>query len=300
MKKSEVILVAQEMLKENGVRDFEESSRRLLSFVLNIDDAKLLTKENISDDDVNKYMDIIKERCRHVPMDKIIGYKDFYDIRIPFNKNVLTPRYETEFLVDRMVIDIKNTYSQVRINTPFHGVSVLDLCTGSGCIGIAIANATGANVTLSDIDNQALKIAESNNNLNNERRAEVGLPPITLNFVNSDMFDKIKWKFDMIVCNPPYICSQDLNKLEIEVRDFDPMIALDGGKDGMKFYKTIANTAHKYLNGDGRLYLEIGINQSEKIVKLLEKNFDKIEVVKDLAGIDRFIIAKKREKVNAK
>lgn len=299
MKKTELIHTAQEMLKENGVPDWDESSKRLLAFVLDIDEVKLLNRENISEDDANKYLDVIKERCRHTPLDKIIGYKDFYGIRIPFNKNVLTPRYETEFLVDRVAIDIRNLYSQVRINSKFNGISVLDLCTGSGCVGIAIANATGANVTLSDVDKQALKIAESNNDLNNISREERGLPPINLNIVYSDMFENIKYKYDIIVCNPPYICSHDLNKLEIEVRDFDPMIALDGGKDGLKFYRTIASNAYKHLNDYGTLYLEIGIDQSEKIVKLLEKNFDNIQVIKDLAGIDRFIIAKKREKTNA-
>lgn len=299
MKKSELIHKAQEMLKSDNVPDYEESSIRLLSFSLGIDEAKLLSKENIAQEDADKYLDIIKERCRHTPMDKIIGYKDFYNIRIPFNKNVLTPRYETEFLVDRVVIDIRNMLALVKINSNFNGVSVLDLCTGSGCVGIAIAEATGANVTLSDVDKTALKIAESNNDLNNETRQKAGLPPIHPNFVYSDMFENIQWKYDFIVCNPPYICSQDLNKLEIEVKDFDPMIALDGGEDGLNFYRTIAQQAYKYLNKNGRLYLEIGINQSEKIVKMLDKHFDNIEVVQDLAGIDRFIIAKKREKTNA-
>lgn len=299
MKKSDLICQAQEILVANNVPNADDCCRRLLAFALGIDEVKLLSKENIDDAQVEKYLDIIRERARHTPMEKIIGYKDFYDIRIPFNKNVLTPRYETEFLVDRVVIDIRNLYSQVRVNSKFSGVSLLDLCTGSGCVGIAIANATGANVTLSDVDKTALAIAESNNDLNNERRREAGLPPILPNFVCSDMFENIKWKYDFIVCNPPYVCSQDLHKLEIEVRDFDPAIALDGGKDGLKFYRTIASNGYKYLNDGGRLYLEIGINQSAKIVKLLEKHFENIEVIKDLAGIDRFIIAKKREKTNA-
>lgn len=296
MKKNELIAIARDMLVEASIPDWEESCHRLLLDTLDISDVELLKLDNISQDDADKYLEKIKSRCKHIPLDKIIGYKYFYDIKIPFNKNVLTPRYETELLVDRVVIDIKNIYSQVRLNLPFSPISVLDLCTGSGCVGIAIASATGANVTLADIDKTAIKIARENNDLNNRERELVGKPNINPNFVLSDMFESIKWRFDMIVCNPPYICSQDLNKLEIEVRDFDPKIALDGGKDGLNFYKVIAKNAHKYLNDFGRLYLEIGINQSEKIVKMLEKNFKNIEVVKDLAGIDRFIIATKREK----
>lgn len=296
MKKNELIATARDMLVEASIPDWEESCYRLLLDTLDISDVELLKLDNISQDNADKYLEKIKSRSRHIPLDKIIGYKYFYDIKIPFNKNVLTPRYETELLVDRVVIDIKNIYSQVRLNLPFSPISVLDLCTGSGCVGIAIASATGANVTLADIDKTAIKIARENNDLNNRERELVGKPNINPNFVLSDMFESIKWRFDMIVCNPPYVCSQDLNKLEIEVRDFDPKIALDGGKDGLNFYKVIAKNAHKYLNDFGRLYLEIGINQSEKIVKMLEKNFKNIEVVKDLAGIDRFIIATKREK----
>ena len=109
------------------------------------------------------------------------------------------------------------------------------------------------------------------------------------------MFKNIEYSFDIIVCNPPYVRTQDLNKLEIEVRDFDPMLALDGGKDGLDFYKTIAKEAQKYLNTSGTLYLEIGIGQAEKIVKMLKNHFDDVQVKQDLTGIDRIIIAKKRD-----
>lgn len=295
MKKVELLQLAQSILKECDIPDYEESSVRLLEFILKCSNVELMLKDEISDEDCNLYLKAIKERSRHTPLDKIIGFKDFYGIRIPFNKNILTPRYETEFLVDRVVIDIKNIYNSTRINTPFTPISVLDLCTGSGCVGIAIANATGANVTLSDIDPKAIKIAKSNNDLNNERREKCSYPPINPTFVISNMFENIKWKYDCIVCNPPYICSKDLTKLEIEVRDFDPVLALDGGKDGLNFYREIANNAHKYLNDGGTIYLEIGINQSAKVTKLMSKHFDNIQVIKDLAGIDRFIIAKKRD-----
>ena len=112
------------------------------------------------------------------------------------------------------------------------------------------------------------------------------------------MFDDIKWKFNMIVCNPPYIKSKDLNKLEIEVRDFDPMLALDGGKDGLDFYRRIAKEGHKYLKDGGIMYLEVGYDQASKVAKMLEKKYE-VQMKIVLANIDRFIIAKKRVK-NAK
>lgn len=294
MKKTELLRQAFEMLKDAGVPDFEESARRLLILATEVKESEYFSLENVSDEKAKEFIDLIKKRCKHIPLDKLIGFKNFYGVRIPFDKNVLTPRYETEFLVDRIVMDIKTLYSQVRLNLPFKPITVLDLCTGSGCVGLAIANATGANVTMSDISKTALSIAKKNCELNNNVRKYKKEPPITPNFVLSDMFKNIDYSFDVIVCNPPYIRTQDLNKLEIEVRDFDPALALDGGKDGLDFYRTIAKESHKYLNNEGKLYLEIGIGQAEKIVKMLKSHFDDVQVKQDLAGIDRFIIAKKR------
>ena len=129
-------------------------------------------------------------------------------------------------------------------------------------------------------------------------RDDNNLPFINPNFIVSDLFSKIPCVFDIIVCNPPYIKTEDLNKLEIEVRDFDPILALDGGKDGLDFYRKIIKSAPEYLdtkNGLGTIYFEIGVGQSEPIVKMLSKHFEDIEVIKDYSGIDRFIIAKKVE-----
>ena len=295
MKKTELLNHAHKMLKDAGVPDFEESARRLLILATGIKDSDYFSLENVPDEKAKEFIDLVNKRCKHIPLDKLIGFKDFYGVRIPFDKNVLTPRYETEFLVDRIVMDIKNKYSQVRLNLPYRPITVLDLCTGSGCVGLAIANATGANVTMSDISKTALAIAKKNCELNNKIRKDKKEPPINPNFVLSDMFKNIEYSFDIIVCNPPYVRTQDLNKLEIEVRDFDPILALDGGKDGLDFYRTIAKEAHKYLNNSGTLYLEIGIGQAEKIVKMLRNHFDDVQVKQDLAGIDRFIIAKKRD-----
>ena len=298
MKKSEILAIAYARLKENNIPDYEDSAKRLLVHALGIEYCDLYKLEIVKDSQVDDYLKLIDERCNHVPLDKIIGYKYFYTVKIPFNKNVLTPRYETELMVDRIVTDIRIIYAQAKLGMTINPLTVLDLCTGSGCVGLAIANTTGANVTLSDVDKDVLNIAMSNNELNNKIRESKGEPPINPNFVLSDMFENIKWKFNMIVCNPPYIKTKDLNKLEIEVRDFDPMLALDGGKDGLDFYRTIAKEAHKHLKDGGIMYLEVGYDQAQKVAKMLEKNYE-VQIKKDLANIDRFIIAKKREK-NAK
>lgn len=217
----------------------------------------------------------IKQRLRHVPLDKIIGYTDFMGVRIPFSRSVLTPRQETEIMVDDIIRAHKGTKPMV-----------LDLCSGSGCIGLSVAKALDTQVVLADISKKAIRQSKKNAKLNG----------INVTILHSDLFDNIPTKFDIIISNPPYIKRKDLEDLEIEVKDFDPMISLDGGERGLEFYKKIIAEAPKYLNKNGTLYLEIGINQSDDIVEMLKADFESVTVKKDFAGIDRYIIAKKRER----
>lgn len=182
MKKNELLNVAVTRLKENNIPDAEDSALRLLAHVLSIDYSKLCLQENVKEEVVDDYLALIDSRCNHVPLDRLIGYKYFFQVKIPFNKSVLTPRYETELLVERVIIDIKNKYSQTRINLPFEPLTVLDMCTGSGCVGLAIAWETGANVTMVDISKNVINIAKENCELNNELRNEQGLPPINPTF----------------------------------------------------------------------------------------------------------------------
>ena len=287
MKKVDCIKYAESLLV--NIPDKDESIKYILSIATKRPIQELHLVEELSLGEFRKFDKFVKLRSRHVPLDKIIGYKEFYDLKIPFNRNVLTPRYETEILTDMVIKDIRKNFKK---DPP----SVLDLCSGSGCIGLAIASATGANVTLSDISPKAIKISKKNNKLNNKLRLKDNKPPMNPNFVVSDLFERLEYKFDIIVCNPPYIKSQDLQMLEIEVRDFDPILALDGGRDGLDFYRKVIAEAPKYLNDGGKLYLEVGVDQSDKVSKLLSKDFEEIEIKKDLAQIERFIIAKKREK----
>ncbi|MBE5739127.1 MAG: peptide chain release factor N(5)-glutamine methyltransferase [Clostridiales bacterium] len=273
----EAIKLAKENLKNAGIKNMQDAEF-ILANILNTDTAGLNSIEFMSKKEAKRFVKDIKARCKHCPLDKIIGYTDFLSIRIPFDKNTLSPRQETEILTEKIIKDIKGKK-----------LTVLDLCSGSGCIGIAIAKATPVSVTLSDISKKANKIAKKNAELNG---VEVAI-------LTSDLFDNIPTKFDIIVSNPPYIKRRDLEVLEIEVRDFDPRLALDGGDDGLDFYRDIIAKAPEYLNNGGKLYLEIGIEQSKDVVKLLNKDFEDIVVEKDYNGIDRYIIAKKRDK-NAK
>ena len=293
--KLEALNQAKSLLQANNIPDWQQSAEYILSVALRIDHSELSEVKELSEKMLKKYLKLIGERCRHVPLDKIIGYRDFYDLRIPYNRNVLTPRNETELLAERVIKDIQENIKKNK-NKP---LSMLDLCTGSGCLGLAIAHTTNINVTLSDISKKAIKIAKHNNKYNNKLKAEAKSPSVNPNYIVSDLFENIDCRYDVIVCNPPYIKTEELGLLEIEVRDFDPILALDGGKDGLDFYRKIIKVAHNYLsldNGLGKIYFEVGVGQSTAVVKMLEKNFEDIEVVKDYSGIERFVIAKKVQK----
>ena len=158
--------------------------------------------------------------------------------------------------------------------------TVLDLCTGSGVIAIAIAKNSNAKVYASDISKPALSIAELNAK-NNHAKVE---------FIHSDLFSSIKKKFDLIVSNPPYIKSLDIEKLDVEVKDYDPKIALDGGNDGLDFYKEIISKAPSFLKNKGYLFFEVGKGQSKKVVNMMQKsNFVDINVVNDYNKIERIV-----------
>ena len=277
LRTKEALKLAKDSLKAAGIKNLMDAEF-ILAAVLDTDVAGINSCEFLTKKQAKKFRRAVKSRCKHSPLDKIIGYTDFLDIRIPFDKNTLSPRQETEILTEKIIKDIKTKK-----------LAVLDLCSGSGCIGIAIAKATAASVTLSDISKKANKVAAKNAELNG----------VDVTILLSDLFDNIPNKFDIIVSNPPYIKRRDLEVLEIEVRDFDPRLALDGGEDGLDFYRDIIAKAPEYLNNGGKLYLEIGIEQSKEVVKMLERDFENIVVEKDYNGIDRYIIAKKREK-NAK
>jgi release factor glutamine methyltransferase len=239
--------------------------------LLNITAADMLTKTELTSKEYSILNKAIKKRLKGVPLQLIIGYTDFLGVEIIETKHTLKPRKETELMVEKIIENEKKD------------MAVLDLCAGSGCIGLALKKAGFEEVTLSDISKHAIKMCIKNARLNH----------LPVSVVRSDMFKSILGKFDMIVSNPPYIRTDDINTLSREVKKFDPRIALDGGVDGLSFYKTIANEAPKFLSDNGILYLEIGQNQETAVTKLLERNFKNIIVIKDYNDINRIIRAEK-------
>lgn len=213
------------------------------------------------------------ERMAGKPLWYVLGSASFYGYEIKTDARALIPRPETEML------------AELAIKTAEDGNSVLDLCTGSGCIAVAVANETkkqgkSVKVTASDISADALALAAENVKANG---AEVAL-------VESDLLSGIRGKFDVIVCNPPYIKRGDLSSLQSEVRDYEPMTALDGGEDGLDFYRRLAKDAPKKLKKGGTLLMECGQGQAQEIVKLFKK-FDYAMITRDLEGVERYIRA---------
>lgn len=241
-------------------------------YVLKCGRAALRLKKEISDDEFSSMLKIAKERATGRPLSQVLGYTEFLGLEISVNENVLCPRPETELLAEQAILFLKDKKN----------ARALDLCTGSGCIAIALSVFSKAVICASDISEKALETAKKNAEKHN---AEI-------DFVLSDAFDGVSGKFDLIVSNPPYIPSRDIEGLDREVKDFEPRLALDGGEDGLDFYRIIAANADKYLNDGGALMLECGQGQARDIIKMLS-GFD-CAIVNDLQGIERIVKAVKK------
>lgn len=260
-------------LYEAGISDKAETDW-LIASALNKNRNEIFLVDNISDKDIEKINKLVEKRTKRIPLNKIIGKQNFYGYDFIVNRNVLAPRMETEILVEKAIEYIGGGAPQV-----------LDMCTGSGCIAVVVAKETKAKVTAVDVCSKALNVAQKNAA---ELKAKV-------KFVKSNMFQSlpINKKFDIILSNPPYIKSEEIPFLDPEVREYEPRKSLDGGKDGLKYYRTIAEQAPKYLKKGGVLMLEIGFYQGEEVSELLSKNFKNVEVIKDFGDLPRIIIAKK-------
>lgn len=265
MKAEEVKIFGKRYLKGNNID--EREARLLLAFVLQISLADLFKINEITEEQFKLYKETLEKRVSGIPFSYITGEKEFMKLMFKVNENVLIPRPETELLVEEALkYNVKN---------------VLDMCTGSGCIAVSVAFYNKkANVTAVDISQDALKIAQENATKNG----------VNVKFVCSDLFTNITEKYDIIISNPPYIETKTIDNLDLEVRK-EPHIALDGGIDGLYFYRNICENAHKYLNENGVLMFEIGYNQGTTVSEILKNNFYKnIRIVKDLSGNDRICI----------
>ena len=254
----------------------------ILAHVLGKDRAYILAhpEHEFSEDEILRINEEVSERLCCRPVAYITGQKDFYDRTFYVDERVLIPRPDTEILVEEALKSAGATKKDI---------SVLDLCCGSGAIGLTVAgNLPGAKVTLSDISPDALDVAM----INAERFGLTG----KVRFIESDLFDELAGeRFDMILSNPPYISSDEMTALSPEITQWEPHSALYGGSDGLSFYRSILSEAKGYLAEGGEMLLEIGESQGSEVRAIAEANgFADVRVVKDLAGMDRVVSIKEK------
>ena len=270
-----ILNIGIEKLENKKIEDAKSITRYLLSSVLKKDKSYLVVHadEEISNEQENKFFMGIEKLASNIPLQYVVNHQEFMKLPFYVDENVLIPRQDTEIVVEEAIGLIKaNNYK-----------TVLDLCTGSGAIAISIAKYTNANVVATDISKEALEVARKNAKTNE----------VDVKFIESDMFNNVEGKFDLIISNPPYIKTSEMENLQ-EIVKKEPKLALDGDIDGLKFYRIIAENAYKHLNENGSLVLEIGFDQKQEVTDLLKENYTLIECKKDLGQNDRVIICKRK------
>lgn len=260
-----------ETLERAGIAEAELDAWYLLEYVTGISRASYYGDPGrvVSEEDLCRYRECIEKRAVHIPLQHITGEQEFMGLSFRVNDQVLIPRQDTETLVEEA------------LKYAMPGMRVLDLCTGSGCILISLLHfCPGLTGVGSDISAEALKMARTNGQrLHVEDRAQ---------WLCGDLFEKVTGAFDLIISNPPYIRSAEIEELQEEVRLYDPRIALDGAEDGLLFYRRIIEESKSYLKNGGRLLFEIGCDQGRDVAELLENaGYTEVSVKKDLAGLDR-------------
>ena len=271
MNYTEAFLLGMQKLKEAQLEEAQLDARLLLEEICGTDHNTLLCHgdREVSEAEEEQYRKALEQRAVHVPLQHLLGYQDFMGLRFQVNEHVLIPRQDTEILVEEAMRYLHD------------GMRILDLCTGSGCILLSLLHySNDCEGTGVDISKEALQIAALN--------AE--LLGIKADFLKSDLYEKVTGKFDLLVSNPPYIERKVIPTLMEEVREYDPYIALDGGEDGLDFYRRIIGGAQDYLKRGGQILMEIGSGQAQAVSELLrEAGFKEIDVCRDFAGLDRVV-----------
>ena len=286
----EVLEVGIRRLQEAKVADAKRDAESLLLFLMHEDRKFLFLHRNDGTDEyqADAYFDLIDRRAEGEPLQYIVGNQEFMGLPFDVNESVLIPRQDTETLVELALEKAKEKK---------RSLAVLDMCCGSGAIAVSIAHfLPKAKVTACDISAEALAVAQKNAEKN-------GLGG-RIDFRESDLFHvkkrnkiiQMKETFDMILSNPPYIPTDVIGTLQTEIKDHEPLTALDGGADGLDFYRRISQDASVNLKKGGFLILEIGSDQADSVSSLLEasEDYEDIEIHKDLAGLDRVVICRKR------
>ena len=258
-------------LEKAGIQEAALDARLLLEEVCRTDRNTLLVHGDraVTEEEETQFRIFIERRSTHEPLQQITGWQEFMGLRFSVTEDVLVPRQDTETLVEEVMRYLRD------------GMEILDVCTGSGCILLSLLRySNGCRGVGCDISEKALAVAGQN-------AKELG---ISAQFVQSDLFESIEGRFEYIVSNPPYIRKDMIPTLMEEVRDHEPLIALDGGEDGLDFYRKITREATEHLYSGGMLFFEIGYDQGEAVKLLMEEEgYEEVTVSQDLAGLDRVV-----------
>ena len=267
------------ILKNAGIETYSSEAIELVGYITNLTKVQVLTNNNfiLNNEMKENFDEMFSKRSHGMPLAYITKNCEFMSLDFYVDSNVLIPRQDTEILVENAIKLIKKNNFK----------NVLEIGTGSGCISVSLCKyVKGLNVTAVDISQKALEIAKKNAIANE----------VEINFLNSDLFSNVNnFKYDIIISNPPYIERQIIETLDISVKKYEPYIALDGKEDGLYFYKQIASKGLDFLEVYGMILLEIGFNQADSVTNILNKDFIDIITIKDLARLDRVVIAKKRK-----
>ncbi len=272
-------------LQAAGIEEAALDARLLLEAVCGTDRNDLLVhgEQPVAPEAEEKYLNWIRQRAEHIPLQQLTGEQGFMGLTFSVNEHVLIPRQDTEILVEEVLKELHD------------GMRVLDMCTGSGCILLSLLHYSNDCEGLGvDLSAEALEVAGRNVlKVLTPEKAEHA------HFLQSDLFEKVEGKFEIIVSNPPYIASAEVEKLMPEVRDHEPRMALDGTGDGLHFYRRIIEEAGKHLVSSGMLFFEIGYDQGQAVSELMrEHGYREVQVVQDYAGLDRVVYGTYVERKN--
>lgn len=270
MTRRQLLTWGRERLRASQIEEWSLDAWILLEYVEGCtkNDYLLYPHQEMTDAKRQLYEELIEKRSIHIPLQHLTGSQEFMGLSFYVNEHVLIPRQDTEILVEQVMKYLKP------------GMRFLDMCTGSGCILLSLLALCGEISGVgADISGEALKVAARN-------RERLNIPA---ELAESDLFDRIEEKFDLIVSNPPYIPTDMVETLAPEVKDHEPKTALDGKADGLYFYREIIEQSSGYLKPGGMLFFEIGYDQAGAVCALMEKDFAGITVVQDLAGLDRVV-----------
>lgn len=297
---NDLLIYGRKYLLDENLENVPLKVRLLLEHILKMNKFELVINhtQEIDKYKIEEFKNGLEKLKNNVPIQYIINNQEFMKLNFYVDENVLIPQPDTEILVEEVIEYCKNKFfNKNNIYTPNdnlnnsndYKIKILDLCTGSGAIAVSLATyIENCEITASDISNKALQIAKLN--------AEKNLVYKKINFIESDMFSNIQdTNFDIIVSNPPYIETNIINSLSIEVQK-EPIIALDGGIDGLDFYREIIDNGSNFLRNDGKLFLEIGYNQKEQLFNLIKESnkFTNPQCIQDLSNNDRVIICPKK------